>query len=165
VSLKSIYKSFWNPYVCGVLIASLQIPAYFILKTSLGTSRTFSTLACWVQSLFGQGAPTECLANPKNSWQLGLVIGIIIGAYLAKKLTKDRIKSVTNIKVQPARQAFLGFMGGILFILGAHLGTGCTSGNGISGMSLLFAGSFIVIICMFIGGLITAYLLSRKGSQ
>ena len=53
----------------------------------------------------------------------------------------------------------IGFAGGVLMAFGARLAGGCTSGHGISGTLQLNAGSWLTVICMFIGGIATAMLL------
>jgi uncharacterized membrane protein YedE/YeeE len=58
------------------------------------------------------------------------------------------------------RLAF-GFAGGFLLALGARITGGCTSGHGISGTLQLALSSWISLICFFIGGVITAFLMYR----
>ena len=53
----------------------------------------------------------------------------------------------------------IGFAGGVLMAFGARLAGGCTSGHGICGTLQLNAGSWLTVICMFIGGIGTAFLL------
>jgi uncharacterized membrane protein YedE/YeeE len=49
-----------------------------------------------------------------------------------------------------------GFGGGLLMAYGARLAGGCTSGHGISGTLQLNPGSWITVICLFIGGIAVA---------
>jgi uncharacterized protein len=58
-------------------------------------------------------------------------------------------------------RGIIGFLGGILMAFGARLAGGCTSGNGISGTLQLNAGSWLAVIAMFIGGVVTAFILFR----
>ena len=48
------------------------------------------------------------------------------------------------------------FVGGLLMAFGARLAGGCTSGHGISGTLQLSVGSWIAVICFFIGGIAVA---------
>jgi uncharacterized protein len=50
----------------------------------------------------------------------------------------------------------VGFGGGLLMAFGARLAGGCTSGHGISGTMQLNPGSWIAVICLFIGGIAVA---------
>jgi hypothetical protein len=45
------------------------------------------------------------------------------------------------------------FLGGTLVALGARIAGGCTSGHGISGALQLSVGSWIALLCFFIGGI------------
>ena len=46
---------------------------------------------------------------------------------------------------------------------GARLAGGCTSGHGISGTLQLSVGSWIALVCFFIGGAATAMLMFGPG--
>ena len=52
-------------------------------------------------------------------------------------------------------------VGGLLMAFGARLAGGCTSGHGISGTMQLSVGSWIAVICFFVGGIATAMLMFR----
>ena len=51
------------------------------------------------------------------------------------------------------------FAGGLLMAFGARLAGGCTSGHGISGTMQLSVGSWIAVLCFFVGGIATAMLM------
>jgi uncharacterized membrane protein YedE/YeeE len=55
-----------------------------------------------------------------------------------------------------ALRAAIGFGGGLLMAFGARIAGGCTSGHGISGTMQLNPGSWITLICLFIGGIAVA---------
>jgi hypothetical protein len=164
----------WSPYLCGILIGLLQIPTYFLIRSSLGMSRAYSTTACLIQAL--PSSASHCFDNIKDLWSLYVVLGLILGAWLSKTLSKTSYPSISPIwkdilalHYSPFKRYFMAFGGGCLFILGAKLGTGCTSGNGVSGIALLQVGSLIVISMMFLSGIVTVYVLTkflkRKGKH
>ena len=53
----------------------------------------------------------------------------------------------------------VAFLGGVLLAYGARLAGGCTSGQGISGALQLSVGSWIALVCFFVGAVATAALL------
>jgi uncharacterized membrane protein YedE/YeeE len=53
----------------------------------------------------------------------------------------------------------VAFLGGAVMAFGARLAGGCTSGHGISGTMQLSVGSWIALMCFFIGGTVTAHLM------
>jgi len=50
-------------------------------------------------------------------------------------------------------------LGGFMMIFGARLGGGCTSGHGITGITLLMNSSVVVVMGMFAGGFSTAFVI------
>ena len=55
------------------------------------------------------------------------------------------------------------FMSGLTAILGGRVADGCTSGHGISGFSQLYVHSFVAVVMMFVGGIVTANLFRFFG--
>jgi uncharacterized protein len=157
-------SSRWSPYAAGILIGLLQIPVFLLLHASIGASGSFGSVTCW---LLGQGGEIGCFPFLKNWWQVGFVAGIPFGAFLSRCLsgrTPERVSPIwSKILRTPAffPRAIMAFCGGFLFMLGARLADGCTSGNGISGIALLSLGSFIVIASMFLSGILTSYLYPK----
>ena len=110
---------------------------------------------------------SRCISLLKHWWQLGFVIGIFLGAYISSTLSKTRRQhfspawaKATSITSLSAR-SLMAFCGGFIMLLGARIADGCTSGNGISGISLLSIGSMIVIASMFIGGICVVQLYRK----
>ena len=80
----------WSPYATGIIIGLLQIPAFLLVQTALGTSSSYVTIAAHIAALFdGSVAKMDYLAKhmwgAKNLWQLAMVGGIVLGAYLSMK--------------------------------------------------------------------------------
>lgn len=155
----------WSPYISGIIIGLLQIPVFFI-NGSIGASGATGNLACAFMSIFHDHDP--CFPALKSWWQLGFVIGIIIGAYLSKHLSQYNRPSISEVwqTLMPnytvTKRIIYSFIGGYIFMLGARLADGCTSGNGISGIALLSVGSLVVIIAMFVTGIIITKFLYKK---
>lgn len=167
VPLKFLKKPYWSPYIAGIIIGLLQIPIFLLLHASIGSSVSFHGMACsllsWFKHLDMQQTTNSCFPMLKHWWQLGFIFGIIGGAYLSSTLSGIRRKSFSPIWQQTTgtttllQRSILAFCGGFIMLFGARLADGCTSGNGISGISLLSIGSMIVILSMFIAGVIVAY--------
>lgn len=169
VSLKD--KS-WSPYVAGILIGLLQIPAFMIMSTALGTSSSYVTAAVNLGQFFDTSIleisyAKQHFEGAKNYWQLFVVVGIIIGAFLSSRLSGTKRSDIspiwTNALCSSTRltRFIMAFIGGFIMLLGARIADGCTSGHGISGVSQLTIGSMIAVFCMFVGGIITAFFFKR----
>ena len=111
---------------------------------------------------------TESLAYYKSTppvadWEFALVIATVGGAFIAAFSGGE----ITNQWLPPMWEARFGegtlglravvaLFGGILMAFGARLAGGCTSGHGISGTLQLNVGSWIAVICFFVGGIAVA---------
>lgn len=164
----------WSPYVAGVVIGLLQIPAFLIIETALGTSSSYVTiggsLASWIDPtiLNIDYVARHVAATAKNWWQVALVGGIAIGAFLSARLSGARRRPISPIwsralgSASPARRYSVAFIAGFLMLLGARIADGCTSGHGLSGTAQLAVGSIVAVIAMFAGGIGTALLALRR---
>ena len=164
----------WSPYVAGVVIGLLQVPAFLLIETALGASSSYVTIGGMVASWIDPSAlkidyvARHVAATGKNWWQVALVIGIAIGAFVSMKLSGARRAPISPIwqralgSRSPAVRYAVAFVGGFVLLLGARIADGCTSGHGLSGMAQLAVGSTVAVAAMFAGGIATATLLLRR---
>ena len=164
----------WSPYLAGIVIGLLQIPAFLIIETALGASSSYVTvgalLTSWLDpSILKIGyAANHVAASAKNWWQVALVGGVAIGALLSMKLSGARRQPISPIwqralgSASPTKRYSVAFLGGFVMLLGARIADGCTSGHGLSGMAQLSVGSTVAVTAMFAGGIAAATLLLRR---
>src|SRR3972149_3347295 len=101
--MPSLSDRAWSPYVAGVVIGLLQIPAFLIIETALGASSSYVTvgaaIAGWIDPslLKIDYAARHIAANAKNLWQVALVAGIAIGAFLSMKLSGARRQPISPV--------------------------------------------------------------------
>jgi uncharacterized membrane protein YedE/YeeE len=164
----------WSPYLAGVVIGLLQIPAFLIIETALGASSSYVTVGAlftsWVDPsiLVIKYASSHVTTTGKNWWQVALVVGIAIGAFLSMRLSGAKRKAISPIWARalgstcPRRRYMVAFAAGFLMLFGARLADGCTSGHGLSGSAQLAVGSLIAVAAMFTGGIVTALLALRR---
>jgi uncharacterized membrane protein YedE/YeeE len=164
----------WSPYAAGILIGLLQIPAFLIIETALGASSSYVTIggliASWIDPSVGniKYVANHLAPTAKNWWQVALVIGIAIGAFVSMKFSGARRQPISPIwsralgSPSPARRYAVAFAAGFLMLFGARIADGCTSGHGISGMAQLAVGSTVAVAAMFTGGIAAAMLLLRR---
>ncbi|WP_417689935.1 YeeE/YedE thiosulfate transporter family protein [Roseibium sp.] len=162
--MDALSKKSWSPYVAGVVIGLLQIPAFLLVDTALGASSSFVTAAAWIASVFDPAATeidyfAKHMVSGKYLWQSALVVGIALGALLSARASGTRRQSfspawtrLTGTRSLATRMV-MGFAGGFILLLGARIAGGCTSGHGISGMAQLAVGSTVAVAAMFAGGI------------
>lgn len=162
----------WSPYLVGALIGMLTWMTFYFSDKPLGASTAYARLAGMIGKLL---APkhTESLKyyrdfKPKIDWEVMILIGVVGGAllsaWLGSELTGEWVPAMWADRfgadsVVPRHLA--AFLGGVLMAFGARVAGGCTSGHGISGALQLSVGSWIALICFFVGGIGTAMLLFR----
>jgi uncharacterized membrane protein YedE/YeeE len=172
--MPSLADRAWSPYVAGIVIGLLQIPAFLIIETALGASSSYVTVSASLASLVDPSilkigyAANHVAATAKNWWQVALVIGIAIGAFASARLSGAKRETISPIWARalgsssPAKRLFVAFVAGFLMLFGARIADGCTSGHGLSGMAQLSVGSTVAVAAMFVGGIATAMLALRR---
>ena len=177
-----IYET-WPWYVSGPLIALTMFILMYEGK-QFGMSSNFRTMC----SIGGAGKIADFFKIDwkKNSWNLMVVLGTVIGGALASifmpnKNVNINPKVATQLSedygIDSANQAYLPpelfavenltdpfvlgilIVGGFLVGFGARYAGGCTSGHAISGLSNLQIPSLISVFGFFVGGLIMINLL------
>jgi uncharacterized membrane protein YedE/YeeE len=172
--LDMLTKKAWSPYVAGIFIGLLQIPAFLIIETALGASSSYVTvgglIASWIDpSILKIGyVARHVAATGKNWWQVALVVGVAVGAFMSMKLSGALRRPISPIwkralgSASPSKRFAVAFIGGFVMLLGARIADGCTSGHGLSGMAQLAVGSTVAVAAMFAGGIAAATLLLRR---
>ncbi len=80
------------------------------------------------------------------------VVSLVLGAFLVSLAMPDIIQSI-----KPKASFFAIALAGLLMGFGARIGSGCTSGHGISGMARLSPRSIFATIVFFSTAAITVY--------
>src|SRR5499426_2579659 len=156
----------WSPYAAGIVIGLLQIPAFLLIETALGASTSYVTVGGIIASWFDRSI--EVTATARSWWQVALVVGIAIGAFMSMRLSGARRQPISPIwqralgSSSTAKRYVVAFVGGYLLLIGARIADGCTSGHGLSGVAQLAVGSTVAVAAMFTGGIATAMLLLRR---
>ncbi len=179
--MEFIYQP-WPWYVSGFLIALIML-LLLLLGKNFGMSsnlRTFCTMC-------GAGKTTSFFKFDwkENTWNLLIVLGAIIGGFLASqflsdgsmpKISESTLLSLNELGISkingylPAelftidgidgiKWILILILGGLLIGFGARYAGGCTSGHAISGLSNLQLPSLIAVVGFFIGGLIMVHFL------
>lgn len=172
--MPSLFDRAWSPYLAGIIIGLLQIPAFLIIDTALGASSSYVTVAGMIAAWLDPGllqidyVARHVSLTAKNWWQVALVLGIAAGAFASAKLSGAVRMHISPIwaralgSAAPSRRYAVAFVAGFLMLFGARIADGCTSGHGLSGMAQLAVGSTVAVAAMFAGGIAAAMLLLRR---
>jgi uncharacterized protein len=162
----------WSVYVAGALIGVLTLLTLTFSRKPVGASSAYSDVAGMIGRLL---APDHTGSlkyyrdhKPAVTWTVIFVLGAIIGSFIAAwtggELTGTYLQDMWVARFGPdsaGLRTIIVIAGGAVMAFGARLAGGCTSGHGISGTLQLAVGSWIAVICFFIGGIIVALPLYR----
>ncbi|CAF1285351.1 unnamed protein product [Rotaria sordida] len=154
----------WPPSACGAGVGLLQFCFIFFLEKSLGISSAFTVFAaqiCRIKKV-GQSLPSlnSFAYELKNHVSLLFALGAIGGSALSSSLSRTIPLGAEN-----GTNILSSVIGGFLLLLGARCAGGCTSGQGISGMTHLLVGSFITTASIFGGGIIFAFSILLSNNE
>ena len=154
-------KGLWDPLHAGILVGALQIPAMLSSGSWFGQSSGWVYASDRVASVFDRNveknAPYLRKARyaQRPYWQFLSSIGAILGAYISVQTSTVPAENFAVADFSIGR----AYLGGVLLLLGARLGAGCTSGHGLSGVATGSLGSMISVACMFAGGFVATQLV------
>lgn len=154
--LETTRKDLLPSWIGGLLIGGAQAASLLLTGSLVGVSGAYGEVAQKIvqsiRSVTGTKliSPAQITTN-SMSFAMGVIVGSRILLSLMPPLLVENSSQVSDIKA---------LVGGFLSIFGARLAGGCTSGHGISGMSMLSTSSVISVICMFGGGIIFTALSS-----
>ena len=86
------------------------------------------------------------------SWRIVFVIGVLIGPFLYSMIFQD-------FKSEMVADRILLIQAGLLVGLGTSIGSGCTSGHGICGISRLSIRSIVATFIFVVSGVVTVYFI------
>lgn len=127
-------KTQWSPYIAGALVG---IVSWFSVLTAgkyLGVSTTFVRTIGMIEKIFVPehvaNLPYFIKEKPIIDWQWMEVLGILIGAFIAAKLSGDFKRSFIppmwerRFGGSRLKRWSAGFLGGIILMFGARMADG-----------------------------------------
>ena len=147
----NIFKGIgWKWWVTGIVIGLIGCVA-FISSAAAGRNYPLGITGGWIGFLgFFLTGDEGTL-----SWEAFLVVGAVIGAFIAAKIAGEfKLRAPKE-----GKQLFFQFCGGLFMGIGAVTAAGCNIGNTLSGIPQLSLGSILATIFFILGNWVTAYFL------
>ena len=166
-------RPYWSPYLAGLGLGLTLLLSFVIMGRGLGASGGFTAL---VSAGVGLLAPEHADSNglfsayihndqggPLLDWLVFLVGGVLVGGFVSGRLA-GRMNGMVEKgpRVTTAKRLMFAFVGGTFMGFAAKLARGCTSGQALTGGSLLSLGSWVFMLSVFAGGYAFAYFLRRQ---
>jgi len=131
----------------GFLIGFSQLASLVLRTSTLGMGGAYEQAGDLILSIFSRRAVPKIPA-------VFFALGTFLGSFVL-----SCVVSLPLVDAQGEIEAPRAVVGGALLVVGSRLAGGCTSGHGISGMSLLSISSFITVAAMFGAGAVGALVL------
>ena len=152
-------KPYLNPYLAGVLLGLVLLLAMYLSGRGLGAS---GGVKYCVVSIVESIKPDHAMESsyyskyfeggrkPLLSWLPFEVLGLLLGGFISGALSgRLKLKIERSPAISKPRRLVLAFAGGVLFVYGAQLARGCTSGAALSGMAVLSVAGFVTMMAIF----------------
>lgn len=132
----------------GYAVGASQALSMWLTGNTLGVSAAYEEFGDWFWWLLSSGS-NQC----PNGKKLAFPVSSVLGALIYRALIDIPAPVAVNVG------ALKAVLGGMMMIVGGRIGGGCTSGHGISGMSMLSIASFVSVASMFGTGIVVALLM------
>jgi hypothetical protein len=168
---RRVAQAFMNPYLAGFLLGLVLLASYLITGRGLGATAGFAAAATWIAGLF---SPAHVQANlvhakywndgaPLLNWTLFLLAGAFVGAALSGwQAGRFRLSIERGPRISDGQRLALAFAGGFVAALGAKLAKGCTSGQALTGSSVLDVGGLVFMGAVFLAAYGLAYFVRKE---
>jgi hypothetical protein len=164
-------QAYWNPYLTGVLLGLVLLATYLVTGRGLGATGAFSAIAAWLAGLVSPEHAATNLVHakywndgaPLESWTLFLLLGAFAGA-LVSGIAGRRVKFTVERgpRVTDGQRLALACVGGFVAAYGAKIAKGCTSGQALTGGSILNVGSLVFMLAVFASAYALAYFARKE---
>ena len=164
-------KPYLHPYLAGAILGVVLFLAFLLTGNGLGSSGATSRLDAAVADLVAPAHVdrTPYLLkmaggdrNPLDDWIVPVFFGALLGGF-ASGARHGRLKLTTTQGPNISRRTrwAMAFLGGVIFLYGARLARGCTSGQALSGGATLAAGSWLIMLAIFASAYLLAWFVRR----
>jgi hypothetical protein len=163
--------AYWNPYLVGFCLGLVLLAAYLVAGRGLGATGAFSSVAAWIASVLSPEHAQAMAVHaryleagpPWTAWLVYLLIGAFVGAAVSGYTAGRFAVSIEKgPNVSDGRRLALALAGGVIAGIGAKIARGCTSGQALTGASILNVGSLVFMVSVFAAGYAVAWLVARK---
>lgn len=164
-------RAYWHPYAAGAILGVVLFLAFALTGNGLGSSGATSRIDALLVDLVAPAHVdrTPYLLkmaggdrNPLDDWIVPVFAGALLGGFASGWFHgRLRFQTTKGPRVSDRTRWALAFVGGMIFLYGARLARGCTSGQALSGGATLAAGSWAVMLSIFASAYVLAYFVRK----
>jgi hypothetical protein len=164
-------RPYAHPYLAGAILGVVLFLAFLLTGNGLGssgaTSRIDAALVDLVAPAHVDNTPYLLKMaggdrNPLDDWIVPVFFGALLGGFSSGarngrlKLTTTKGPNISN-----GTRWAMSFLGGVIFLYGARMARGCTSGQALSGGATLAAGSWAIMLAIFGAAYLLAWFVRK----
>jgi uncharacterized protein len=164
-------KPYVHPYLGGTVLGIVLFLAFLMTGNGLGSSGATSRIdAALVDAVAPQHVDnTPYLLkmaggdkNPLDDWIVPVFFGALLGGFTSGFIGgRVKLETTKGPNISNRMRWLMAFLGGTIFLYGARMARGCTSGQALSGGATLAAGSWLVMFAIFGGAYALAYFVRK----
>jgi uncharacterized protein len=172
---KSIFnrpeRPYAHPYFGGVVLGIVLFLAFFLTGNGLGSSGGTTRIVTFVEDQINPAHVdrTPYLLkmaggdkNPLDDWIIPVFLGALVGGFTSGLIFgRAKIETTRGPNISNRTRWLMAFAGGTIFLYGARMARGCTSGQALSGGASLAAGSWVIMFAIFAGAYALAYFVRK----
>jgi len=164
-------KPYVHPYFGGAVLGIILFLAMFLTGNGLGSSGATSRIDAAIVDAI---APSHVdntpyllkMAggdkNPLDDWIVPVFFGALLGGFASGAIHgRVKLETTKGPHISDRKRWLFAFLGGMIFLYGARLARGCTSGQALTGGATLSAGSWVVMLAIFGGAYGMAYFVRK----
>ena len=164
-------KQYVHPYFGGMVLGVVLFLALFLTGNGLGSSGATSRIdAAIVDTISPSHVDNNSYLlkmaggdkNPLDDWIVPVFFGALLGGF-SSGFFNGRLKFETTKgpNISNRTRWLMAFLGGVVFLYGARMARGCTSGQALTGGTTLAAGSWVIMFSIFGGAYALAYFVRK----
>jgi len=164
-------KPYVHPYFGGMVLGIVLFLAHFLTGNGLGSSGATSRIdALIVDTVNPVHVDNNSYLlkmaggdkNPLDDWIIPVFFGALLGGF-SSGFFNGRLKFETTKgpRISNRMRWLMAFLGGVIFLYGARMARGCTSGQALTGGATLSAGSWVIMFSIFGGAYALAYFVRK----
>jgi len=164
-------KPYVHPYLGGTVLGIVLFLTFLMTGNGLGSSGATSRIdAALVDAVAPQHVDNTPYVlkmaggdkDPLDDWIVPVFFGALLGGFTSGFIGgRVKLETTKGPNISNRMRWLMAFLGGTIFLYGARMARGCTSGQALSGGATLAAGSWVVMFAIFGGAYALAYFVRK----
>src|SRR5574342_536091 len=164
-------KPYVHPYFGGVVLGIVLFLAFFLTGNGLGSSGATSRIDALIVDTISPSHvdnnpyPLKMAGgdkNPLDDWIVPVFFGALLGGFVSGTIHgRVKLETTKGPNISNRARWLFAFLGGVIFLYGARMARGCTSGQALTGGATLAAGSWAIMFSIFASAYALAYFVRK----